>query len=95
MGHPDYRPLHDGHKLSIAKFLGPRFTTEWLKPCDQAAREIGPLDHDQFADAVTEYLHEKNAAHHPESECGRELGPGEIARLSDKVVHLPIKGIAA
>src|SRR6478609_11080896 len=44
VGHPDHRVLHFGHKMSIISFLGPKFTTEWLKLCDQAAREIGPLD---------------------------------------------------
>lgn len=53
------------------------------------------IDHDTLADAVAEYLHDKNAAHHPESECGRDLGPNETTRLDAKVVHLPIVGRAA
>lgn len=53
------------------------------------------IDHDEIADAVADYLHEKNAAHHPESEAGRDLGPNETAALDAKVVHLPIVGKAA
>jgi hypothetical protein len=51
------------------------------------------IDHDELADAFADYLHEKNAAHHPASEAGRDLGPNETANLNNKVVHLPIKGV--
>lgn len=36
-GHPDYRPLHFGHMLSIAAFLGAEFTSEWLGLAEQGA----------------------------------------------------------
>lgn len=53
------------------------------------------VDHDDLATGFADYLAEKNAAHHPESECGRDLGPGERAKLDAKVAYLPLKGKAA
>lgn len=53
------------------------------------------IDHDELADAFTAYLHDKNAAHHPESECGRDIGPNERAALNAKVVQLPLCGRVA
>lgn len=50
------------------------------------------FDHDEIADSFAAYLHEKNAAHHPESEAGRDLGQKETERLNSCVVQLPIKG---
>jgi hypothetical protein len=35
------------------------------------------LDHDDAAKAMMAFLATKEAAHHPESEAGREIGPGE------------------
>lgn len=43
-GHSDYRPLHDGHKLSIMKFLGADFTTEWLALAGQGAFNLPDAD---------------------------------------------------
>lgn len=53
------------------------------------------VDHDDLATAVTDYLTEKQRAHHPDSECGPAIGPGERASLDSKVVHLPITGTVA
>jgi hypothetical protein len=47
----------------------------------QAPEEI---DHDQIAEAMQDYLHAKHAAHHPESEAGREIGPGEDSALRQR-----------
>lgn len=44
LGHVDYRPLHFGHKLSIAKFLGAEFTTEWLAEVGQGAFDLPDAD---------------------------------------------------
>jgi hypothetical protein len=46
------------------------------------------IDHDQIAEAVADYLTTKNAAHHPESEAGRDIGPTENRVLTAKVVRL-------
>lgn len=46
------------------------------------------IDHDRLAELMAEYLAAKNAAHHPDSEAGREIGPGEDAVLTGKLVQL-------
>lgn len=48
------------------------------------------IDHDQIAEAMQDYLHAKHAAHHPESEAGREIGPGE-----DNVLRGKFAGVRA
>jgi hypothetical protein len=58
-------------------------------------RAPGAVDHDELATAVTDYLGAKQAAHHPESECGPAIGPRERAGLDSKVVQLPIAKAAA
>jgi hypothetical protein len=35
------------------------------------------VDHDDLAECFHDYLQAKERAHHPESEAGREIGPGE------------------
>lgn len=42
------------------------------------------LDHDEVSEAVQDYLREKERAHHPESEAGREIGPTEDNVLRGK-----------
>lgn len=39
-GHPDYRRLHFGQVMSIARFLGSEFTNEWLHLADQGAFDL-------------------------------------------------------
>jgi hypothetical protein len=48
------------------------------------------INHDEIADAMVEYLAEKQRAHHPESECGPAIGPNECQKLSGKVVQLRV-----
>lgn len=43
-GHPDHRPLHMGLQLSIIKFLGAEFTTEWLGLAGQGAFDLPDAD---------------------------------------------------
>ena len=52
------------------------------------------IDHDELEKALLDLLATKAAAHHPESECGREIGPNERAALDSKVVQLPIAKVA-
>lgn len=40
------------------------------------------LNHDEIAEAMVEYLAEKQKAHHPESECGPAIGPNESGKLT-------------
>lgn len=42
------------------------------------------INHDEIATAMHEFLQEKERAHHPESEAGREIGPNEDSVLRVK-----------
>ena len=46
------------------------------------------IDHDQIAEALHDYLQTKERAHHPESEAGREIGPGEDNILRGKFARV-------
>jgi len=43
------------------------------------------VDHDEASRAMVDYLATKEAAHHPASEAGREIGPGENTALNAKL----------
>lgn len=51
----------------------------------QAPAEI---DHDEICEAMRDYMAEKDHAHHPESEAGREIGPGEDNVLRAKFARV-------
>ncbi len=53
------------------------------------------VDHDTLADAFADYLHSKNAAHHPDSPAGREIADCERDMLNGKVAYLPLAGKVA
>lgn len=46
------------------------------------------LDHDEVSEALCDYLREKERAHHPESEDGREIGPQEDNVLRGKFARV-------
>lgn len=46
------------------------------------------INHDELAEVVADYLSAKNAAHHPESEAGRDIGQTEHALLTGKALKL-------
>jgi hypothetical protein len=46
------------------------------------------LDHDEVAECLHDYLQTKERAHHPESEAGREIGPGEDNVLRGKFARV-------
>lgn len=48
------------------------------------------IDHDEFASHCRDFLSEKDAAHHPQSEAGRDIGPGEDHKLKAKAVPLTL-----
>lgn len=50
------------------------------------------VDHDEFAAHCRAFISEKDAAHHPESEDGREIGPNEDMRL--RVCRTQLKAVA-
>lgn len=54
---------------------------------------VAGLDLDGLAEGFAEFLRQKNAAHHPASENGTEIGPGEERALKSTVVRLPIMGV--
>ena len=54
----------------------------------QIIRAPEDIDHDTLCDMASEYVAEKKRAHHPESEAGRDIGPGEHAVLTAKVAQL-------
>lgn len=43
-GHPDYRPLHWGHQLSLIGFLGAEFTAELIGTVGQGAFDLPEED---------------------------------------------------
>jgi hypothetical protein len=42
------------------------------------------INHDEIAEAMHDFLQAKERAHHPDSEAGREIGPGEDNVLRGK-----------
>lgn len=46
------------------------------------------VDYDDLSSACREFLSAKDQAHHPESEAGRDIGPGEQRSLSELVTRL-------
>jgi hypothetical protein len=42
------------------------------------------VNHDEISECLRDYLNEKERAHHPESEAGREIGPNEDNVLRGK-----------
>lgn len=81
------------YSLAFGKALPADLLSE-LMPQGWALVEVPTeIDHDEIADAFANFLKLKNDFHHPESECGRDLGPTERDALNSKVVHLPIKGV--
>jgi hypothetical protein len=46
------------------------------------------IDHDALCEIAADYVTEKNKAHHPDSEAGRNLGPNESASLTGKAMRM-------
>lgn len=92
-GHPDHRPLDMGAMMSIAAFLGPDFTSEWIKPTGQVAFAIPDgIDFDEYETLAREWLRTKGEAHHHESPAGRDLSDCEKAALSGAMAKLKAVG---
>lgn len=56
----------------------------------QIVRAPESLDHDTLCEMAADYVSTKMAAHHPESEAGRDIGPGEHRALTGKAVALKV-----
>jgi hypothetical protein len=54
----------------------------------QIVRAPESLNHDELCEIAEQYTTKKMAAHHPESEAGREIGPNEERELTGVVVQL-------
>lgn len=54
----------------------------------QIVRAPEAIDHDELALIARDYLATKDAAHHPDSENGRDIGPNENVALIGKAVSL-------
>jgi transcriptional regulator with XRE-family HTH domain len=54
--------------------------------CDE--KQTLGLDYDQVSHACRDFIAAKDDAHHPQSECGRDIGPRENATLGCKVIEL-------
>jgi hypothetical protein len=48
------------------------------------------IDYDDFAAGCLDFAATYAQARHPNSECGVDLGPGEMGDLDNKILHLPI-----
>lgn len=60
-----------------------------LEPEGWAVVEVPDgIDYDAISEGCRRFLTEKDQAHHPESELGRDIGPTERARLACTVVEL-------
>lgn len=46
------------------------------------------VDYDEFSARCRAFIDSKERAHHPNSEAGRDIGPGEQAELDSNVVQL-------
>lgn len=84
----DYRPLPVDALLSISRFIGPAFTSEWLRLAEQEARYLDVGDHDDVAARAIDFAAEYARSRHHESECGVDIGPGEDKTLGAKRVEL-------
>jgi len=92
-GHPDHRPMHMGAQMSLMAFLGPEFTSEWIKLAGQVAfHKPEGIDHDEVEEAARDFLAAKGKAHHPDSPGGREIAECEQDDLDDKVAVLRAVG---
>lgn len=46
------------------------------------------FDYDEISSVCRDFIAEKDRAHHPESEAGRDIGPTEQAKLASNVLRL-------
>jgi transcriptional regulator with XRE-family HTH domain len=92
-GEPTEMPIS-----AVAKLVGviPDELLSLLLPEGRAIVAVpSEIDHDEIERAILDYAATKSEFHRPESECGRDLGPTELATLDSKVVRLPIMGRVA
>lgn len=88
-GSVDNRPLPPEALLSVAKFIGPAFTNEWLRLANQLA-VVAPeeLDFDDLCDLARDFVDAKVAAHRADSPMGPAIAPCEQTELHGKALRL-------
>lgn len=59
-----------------------------LPPGHMIVKVAEGVDYDDISAACRDFVDTKEKAHHPESEAGRDIGPGEEATLGAKVIRL-------
>jgi len=75
-------------KLLRVKELAP-FLSRLFAPEEYALIGVmAGIDYDEVSAACRDFIDAKEKAHHPDSECGRDIGPTENKVLSSKVVRL-------
>lgn len=78
---PDHEPATMSvaalYRLIVTKALPVELLSLLLPPGHMIVQVPEEMDHDQLCEAMQDWLHAKHQAHHPESEAGREIGPGE------------------
>ena len=79
-------------RLLKTEALPPDLLSLLLPDGFQIVRAPESIDHDAFAEIAGKYIAEKNRAHHPESENGRDIGPIENGRLVSLATEM---GVAA
>lgn len=86
IGHPDWRPLSEDEKWSLASYIGADLTSKWLAPLGQAAFNLpdGPADHDAVELAARDFLATKGQAHSETSPAGRDISGCEDTALTEK-----------
>ncbi|ASK88489.1 hypothetical protein [Sphingorhabdus sp. SMR4y] len=84
--------------MNIAAFNGyakagvdPELLSLLLPDGFQIVKTPEGINHDELAEVMHEYLKAKSAAHHPESEDGREIGPKERDALNSKIAQIGVK----
>ena len=76
------------YRLIETKALPPDILSLLLPSGYQIVRAPEDIDHDSLCDLAADYVATKHRAHHPESEAGRDIGPGEATALTGKVVQM-------
>lgn len=74
--------------LKIRKVVGAELFSMLFDDGDLLIEVPGEIDHSIIAEKCHEYLAQKTAAHHPDSEAGEAIGPNERASLDGKVMAI-------
>ena len=85
---PAVIPMAAVYQLVEGKAIPPDLLSILLPPGFVIVQVPEGVDYDDVSAVCREFIDTKERAHHPESEAGRDIGPGEQAVLGAKVVRL-------